>query len=307
MRLPLPLKPISIDWLYQRFAQSLALSWISCPKAAKAPIPQSAWQWPYIQFFNPLRPAPIALLGPPEVQQLTQLNHGALAQSFKASHHSQGFIFSQHSKTDSLPNLSKALAPRPWLSSPLSANQIFNQLANYLDTALAPKQSVHGVFLTLFGLGVLVQGRSQIGKSTLALALLEKKHQLIADDRPYFKRLSNSEVIGYCPSSAFGLLMVPGLGAFDVRQHYGQHAVQRQAPLNLIIQLVDTPLEPTLSPNVNYRYLLGRRVAEMTLPNLASDNLVILMENTVKYFLNQTAAPTAAIDPLLLCDALCAY
>jgi hypothetical protein len=71
--------------------------------------------------------------------------------------------------------------------------------------------------------------------------------------------------------------------------------------------LVDTPLEPTLSPNVNYRYLLGRRVAEMTLPNLASDNLVILMENTVKYFLNQTAAPTAAIDPLLLCDALCAY
>jgi len=86
----------------------------------------------------------------------------------------------------------------PLLSTPVAAAQLIDLLRIYLGKKLAPTTTVHGVFLDVLGLGVLITGESGLGKSELALELISRGHGLVADDAVEFSRTAPNMIEGHC-------------------------------------------------------------------------------------------------------------
>ena len=130
----------------------------------------------------------------------------------------------------------------------------------------------HGVFLAVSGSGVLLRGPSGIGKSALALELIDRGHQLVADDSPEFRLNDKGQVIGYCPGLLQDFLHVRGLGILNIRRLFGDQAISKQQLLALIIHLnvvegatTATVYDDSLSGNRRIVQLLDRQLPELTL------------------------------------------
>lgn len=128
----------------------------------------------------------------------------------------------------------------PLLASPLDAAQLIDLLRIYLGKRLAPSTTMHGVFMDVLGLGVLITGESGLGKSELALELITRGHGLIADDAVELSRTAPNIIEGYCPPLLQNLLEVRGLGLLDIRTIFGETSVRRKMTLKLIVQLLRT-------------------------------------------------------------------
>lgn len=126
---------------------------------------------------------------------------------------------------------------------------------------------IHGVLLVVFSCGVLLTGKSRIGKSSLALELIRRGHQLIADDAPLFRPATQARLVGTCPPLLQNFLAVPGLGAVDIRAIYGDQAIAMQHPLGLVIRLVpNLSSSKPLARSLAEWERLGIKVPEITLP-----------------------------------------
>jgi len=148
-----------------------------------------------------------------------------------------------------------------------------------------PDLSLHGVFLAIFDRGVLLQGPSGCGKSECALHLLDRGHQLIADDAPLFFR-ANDTVIGHSPLSLQNLLEVRGLGIIDVQQLYGTKAILLEKPLELIIEFTaftssDAQYERVLQPKLESKIILEQAIPTLRL-NSFCKHMAILVETAVR-------------------------
>ena len=104
---------------------------------------------------------------------------------------------------------------------------------------LSDSASVHGVLVSVFGSGVLILGRSGIGKSACALELLDRGHTLIADDAVDLES-ADSTLIGNAPPALFGSLEVRGLGIVDVRQMFGEASALDRCEIDLCIEFRDS-------------------------------------------------------------------
>lgn len=96
---------------------------------------------------------------------------------------------------------------------------------------------LHGVFVELFDVGVLITGPSGVGKSELALELLSRGHRLVADDAVICRLGPGDGLIGECPELLKGFLEVRGLGVVNVERIYGQHSVVGARAMELVIEL----------------------------------------------------------------------
>src|SRR5690554_2477668 len=114
----------------------------------------------------------------------------------------------------------------PVLGSSLSTTRLVSRLGHWLDNALAPRKTLHGVFVDLFGIGVLLTGSSGIGKSETALELIKMGHRLIADDAVEIRRPAEDILVGTCPGVLANLLEIRGLGIIDVFKIFGAGAVR---------------------------------------------------------------------------------
>jgi len=126
----------------------------------------------------------------------------------------------------------------PLLTTTIDAAQLIDLLRIYLGKRLAPTTTVHGVFMDVLGLGVLLTGDSGLGKSELALELISRGHGLVADDAVELSRTAPNMIEGYCPPLLQNLLEVRGLGLLDIRTIFGETSVRRKMKLKLIVQLV---------------------------------------------------------------------
>ena len=100
--------------------------------------------------------------------------------------------------------------------------------------------TLHGVFMDVLGMGVLIRGDSGIGKSELALELISRGHRLVADDAPEFRRIAPTIIEGTCPLDMTPFLEVRGLGILNVQRLFGDSAVKKNKYLRLIINLHPT-------------------------------------------------------------------
>ncbi|KAF1295787.1 HPr kinase/phosphorylase [Enterococcus sp. JM4C] len=123
------------------------------------------------------------------------------------------------------------------LRSPISTSRLLGEISSYLDSRLAPRTSIHGVLVDVYGLGVLIQGDSGIGKSETALELIKRGHRLIADDRVDVYKQDELTVVGEPPKILQHLIEIRGIGIIDVMNLFGASAVRGSTEVQLTVYL----------------------------------------------------------------------
>jgi HPr kinase/phosphorylase len=174
----------------------------------------------------------------------------------------------------------------PLFSTTESAAFVIDVLRAYLSKHFADRTSMHGVFMDILGLGVMITGESGLGKSELGLELISRGNGLVADDAVDLFRINQTTIEGRCPELIQNLLEVRGIGLLDIRAIFGETAVRRKMRLKLIVHLVRKetlerdyerlPHEP-LTQDV-----LGVPVRKAVIQVVAGRNIAVLVEAAVR-------------------------
>ena len=175
----------------------------------------------------------------------------------------------------------------PLFTSPLPAPQVIEKLSRYLAKLLAESTELHGVFMDVLGLGVLITGESGVGKSELGLELISRGHGLVADDVVEVSRLGGAVLEGRCPPMLKDFIEVRGLGLLNIRTIFGETAVRRKMKLRLVAHLARLPAaarDPTerLPLSELAEQILGVTVRKVIIPVAAGRNLAVLVEAAVR-------------------------
>ena len=178
----------------------------------------------------------------------------------------------------------------PLWVSPKRGYELLNLLQYHLARSLAPRITLHGVFMEIYSIGVLVTGDSGAGKSELALELISRGHRLVADDAPEFTQIAPDVLDGTCPELLQDLLEVRGLGVLNIREMFGDTAVKRNKYLRLVVHLEQTPQQSDeamarITGESGSRKVLDLDVPVVELPVAAGRNLAVLTEAAVRLHL----------------------
>ena len=143
--------------------------------------------------------------------------------------------------------------------------------------------TLHGVYMEVMAIGVLITGPSGIGKSELALELISRGHRLIADDAPLFSRIAPDIINGTCSEILQDFLEVRGMGIINVRELFGDSAIKKNKYLKLIVQLQPMNREDLLAldrleGSYKTRTILDMDIPQITLPVAPGRNLAVMME-----------------------------
>ena len=169
----------------------------------------------------------------------------------------------------------------PVYSSQMVTSKFTAMAIHYLNRCLAPHVTRHGVLLDVYGVGVLLSGKSGVGKSEAALELIKRGHQLVADDVVDVCRISDNRLIGTCPEKVRHFMEIRGIGVIDVKALYGIGAVALSKTIDLIIEL------ETWDENRDYDRIglkddeieiMGVSVPHQTMPIRPGRNLAIIVE-----------------------------
>ena len=172
----------------------------------------------------------------------------------------------------------------PLCSSALPSPVIIDALQAFLTRALAPRETVHGVFIEVMGIGVLIAGEAGIGKSELALELLSRGHRMIADDAVELVRSNPDYLVGQSlRHELLEYLEVRGLGIIDVRTMFGETAVRHKKNVHFMIRLERLTEErlskvDRLQAEIGSRIILGVTIPEVVLYVAPGRNLAVLVE-----------------------------
>lgn len=123
--------------------------------------------------------------------------------------------------------------------SGFSTTHVIQILSSYLEKEFAPTKTIHGSLIDVHGVGVLITGRSGIGKSEVALDLVERGHRLVADDVIHLKRQTEGILIGTCSEALLHHMEIRGIGIIDVCSLFGVHAVRFQKRVEIEMHLED--------------------------------------------------------------------
>ncbi|OON95427.1 MAG: HPr(Ser) kinase/phosphatase [Epulopiscium sp. Nele67-Bin005] len=165
--------------------------------------------------------------------------------------------------------------------SHLSTTNFIAEVNRWLHIQVAPRVSLHGVLVDVYGEGVLIMGESGIGKSETALELIRRGHRLVSDDAVVIKRISETTLMGTSPSIIRHFMEVRGIGIVDVKQIFGVGAVKKHKQIDLVIKLELWNKEKEydrLGLNAEYTDILGIDVVSHCIPVRPGRNIAIICE-----------------------------
>ncbi|KFZ42508.1 HPr kinase/phosphorylase [Anoxybacillus flavithermus] len=169
----------------------------------------------------------------------------------------------------------------PVMRSTMKTTRLASRLTNYLESKLAPTTAVHGVLVDVYGVGVLITGKSGVGKSETALELVKRGHRLVADDCVEIRQEDENLLIGSAPELIEHLLEIRGLGIINVMTLFGAGAVRPHKRISLVIDL------ELWDPNKQYDRLgleeekvkiIDTEVTKLTIPVRPGRNLAVIIE-----------------------------
>ena len=174
----------------------------------------------------------------------------------------------------------------PMFATRESSAFVIDVLHAYLSKHFAERMTMHGVFMDILGLGVLITGESGLGKSELGLELISRGNGLVADDAVDLYRINQNTIEGKCPALLQNLLEVRGIGLLDIRAIFGEAAVRRRMRLRLIVHLVRRETMERDYERMPYEPLtqevLGVPIQKAVIQVVAGRNIAVLVEAAVR-------------------------
>jgi len=166
-------------------------------------------------------------------------------------------------------------------NTPFNTTKTQYLLSEYLDDLFAPQSVIHGSFVDVYGIGILFVGRSGIGKSEIALDLVERGHRLVADDVVMLTKKRENILMGTGTSVVKHFMEIRGLGIIDVRQMFGIRSIRFQKRLEIIVELLDW------NPNEEYTRIgldeepiniMDVEISSVKLPIFPGKNITVIAE-----------------------------
>ena len=160
-------------------------------------------------------------------------------------------------------------------------SSVTSALVASLKVSLAPRITLHGVLVELYGEGILILGDSGVGKSETAIELVKRGHRLIADDAVEIKRVSDRTLVGCAPEIIRHFIELRGIGIVDVRRIFGMGAIKETERVDMIINLeqwVEGKMYDRLGMDNQYTDILGLRIPSLTIPVRPGRNLAVIIE-----------------------------
>lgn len=182
-----------------------------------------------------------------------------------------------------------------------SGEVVDNFLLSQLPRLLSPRCNKHGVFVAVMNTGVLITGASGVGKSEVALDLVQRGHQLIADDSVILQCRDGDELTGTCAPGLKGYLEIRGLGIINVEKMFGPAGILDSYPLQLIINLRDATNREIrnldrLQPSLESIRILGVTVPCLNMLVAPGRNLSVLVEAATRDHLLRRSGVDSSVD-----------
>ncbi len=282
---------ISVARLHEDNREKLGLAWLAGRPGGEASIRRDTGDGAaLVGHLNLIHPNRIQVLGSHEAAYLDSFDNNAFGQLLANLIAARPAAIIVADGIHAHPRLvySAEDAGTAVFGSPQPAEQVIEHLRRFLAKVLAETTSLHGVFMDVLGLGVLITGDSGVGKSELALELISRGHGLVADDVVEFSRIAATTLEGRCPVLLKDFLEVRGLGVLNIRTIFGETAVRPKMNLKLIVHL-QRPLQAgavaeseRLPLHDVTEDILGLPVRKVVIPVAAGRNLAVLLEAAVR-------------------------
>ena len=176
----------------------------------------------------------------------------------------------------------------PLLKTDLSTSELILRITKILEDELSPKLFVHGVMIDIHGIGTLIEGESGIGKSEIALELIQKGHRLVADDVVKLKFIPPDFIIAEAVNELKNHIEIRGLGIINIEELFGISAIRMQKRLDLIISLTEIDRDEEfdrLGLEDNKKNMLGIDIPLIKLPVSPGRNIAMLIEISARIFM----------------------
>ncbi|MFW6035161.1 MAG: HPr(Ser) kinase/phosphatase [Halanaerobiales bacterium] len=234
-------------------------------------------------FWNHFTQERVQLLGRTEISFLKELDEKTLNRRIKKffSYDLSCVIITRNLQVPEILIEEAGKKEIPLLQTSNSTTHFLSMLTNYLEESLAPEKSIHGVLVDIYGVGVLISGKSGIGKSETAIQLVKRGHRLVADDIIKVKKIGERELIGYAPEVSRHFLEIRGIGIINVRTLFGAGAVKDSSVINLIASLEfwqEDKMYERLGIDSRYDEIMNVKIPEVILPVKPGRNLAMVLE-----------------------------
>ena len=282
---------LSVQRLFDDRHERLALAWRAGEAGAAREFTGEMLHRPgvgLIGHLNLIHPLLAQVLGPREVEYLGQLESEVLPPTLARICGPDTvcvIVADGVGVPDALADVAESTGT-PLITSREPSQHVINVLRPYMQQELGEITTLHGVFLDVLEIGVLITGESSIGKSELALELISRGHGLVADDVVELQQIGPETIQGRCPPLLRDFLEVRGLGVLNIRSIFGETAVRPRKVLRLMVHL-EMPVggyEPRdrLATRSGTQDILGVEIPTVTLAVAPGRNLAVLVEAAVR-------------------------
>jgi len=169
----------------------------------------------------------------------------------------------------------------PVLRTKQVTTRFISALVGFLTLELAPRTSIHGVLVEVYGEGILIIGESGVGKSETAMELVKRGHRLVADDVVEIRRVSDKTLVGSSPEQIRHFLEIRGIGIVDVKNLFGMGSVKLTERIDLIVNLENWKQNKEyerLGMQTQYKSILDIEIPTLLIPVRPGRNLAIIIE-----------------------------
>ena len=170
----------------------------------------------------------------------------------------------------------------PIFTTEMTTSDFIANSVRWLSEELAPRISIHGVLVDVYGEGVLIMGESGIGKSEAALELIHRGHRLVSDDVVEIRKISDDTLLGTSPDITRHFIELRGIGIVDVKTLFGVESVMYNQTIDMVIRLEDWNREANydrLGLDEEYIEFLGNKVVCYSIPIRPGRNLAVIVES----------------------------
>ena len=180
------------------------------------------------------------------------------------------------------------LAGIPVLGTHHQSSTFISLITKFLEEMLLPTTHLHGVLVDVMGVGILLTGKSGIGKSECALDLVIRGHRLVADDMVYIKKKMPAALVGQSEEAIQHLMEIRGLGIINIKDLYGVSSIREKKIIDMMLELVDWDPDheyDRLGVDDQRSTILGVELPHIIIPVRPGRNLGTIIEVAARNFL----------------------